>query len=168
MIVVSDASPVTSLAAVGQLDLLERLYGSVVIPEAVYRELTDPPEQPGSRELQSLSWIRVQAAGDRDRVTSLRSTLDQGEAEAIALAIELHADLLLIDERLGRGVAESFGLKLVGTVGILLAAKQQRHLAAVKPVLDALIDKARFRVGRSLYRAVLDAAGEGDDAEDEK
>jgi predicted nucleic acid-binding protein len=162
VIVVSDASPVTSLAAVGQLALLERLYGAVVIPEAVYRELIDPPGQPGSVEVQSLTWITVRTANDRSRVTSLLSKLDPGEAEAIALALELQPALLLIDERHGREIAEGLGLRLVGTLGILLAAKQHRYLAAVKPVLDELIDKARFRVSPALYRAVLSAADESE------
>jgi uncharacterized protein len=165
VIVVSDASAVTSLAAIGQLSLLERLFGTVVIPEAVFRELTDLPDQPGGAEVQSHSWISVRAPADRIRVASLRSKLDSGEAEAIVLAIELRADLLVMDERLGREVATTLGLKLIGTVGILLAAKERGYLSAVKPVLQELIDKARFRVGRALFRAVLIAAGEGEPPE---
>ncbi len=161
MIVVSDTSPVTSLAAVGQLHLLEVLYGTVVLPQAVYRELTDPPGQPGGAEVQLLSWITRESASDRAQVASLLEELDLGEAEAVALAMELRADLLLMDERLGREVAARLGLRFVGTVGVLLAAKRQRHLAAVKPVLDALIDKARFRVSPTLYQAALAAAEEG-------
>lgn len=160
MIVVSDTSPVTSLAAVGQLDLLHRLYGNVIIPQAVFRELTDPPGQPGGIEVQTLSWIRSSTASDRDRVGSLLDELDAGEAEAVALAIELRADLLLMDERLGRAVAERLGLRLIGTVGVLLAAKQQGHLAAVKPILDSLRRTARFRISQSLYEAILATAGE--------
>ena len=160
MIVVSDTSAVTSLAAIGRLDLLRCLYGSVVIPQSVFEELTGLPNQPGGAEVESLDWISHRPASDRSLVTSLLANLDSGEAEAIALAVELRADLLLMDERLGRAVAERFGLKLVGTLGVLLAAKQQRFLTSVKPVLDDLIAKARFRIGGTLYQAILDAAGE--------
>jgi predicted nucleic acid-binding protein len=160
VIVVSDASPVTSLAAVGQIELLRCLYGTVVVPQAVYRELTDLPGQPGGAEVQSLSWISVRTAGDRARVTSLLDDLDQGEAEAIVLAIELASELLVMDERLGREVAQRFGLRVVGTAGVLVAAKQQGYLVAVKPVMDDLIAKARFRISQPLYQAILDAVGE--------
>lgn len=160
MIVVSDTSPITSLAAISRLDLLRRLYGTVVVPQAVYQELTNPPGQPGGADVQSLSWFTVAVARDRARVAALLDELDLGEAEAIVLTGELSGDLLLMDERLGREVAERLGLKIVGTVGVLLAAKQQGYLAAVQPVLDELIDLARFRVSGALYEAVLKAAGE--------
>lgn len=104
--------------------------------------------------------IIVKAANDRAQVESLLSELDLGEAEAIVLMAELSGELLLMDERIGREVAERLGLRIVGTIGVLLAAKQQGYLVAVKPVLDELIDKARFRVSRALYQAVLASAGE--------
>lgn len=160
MIVVSDTSPITSLAAIGRLNLLQYLYGTVVVPQAVYQELTDPPGQPGGIEVQSLSWITVREAKDRSRVALLLNELDPGEAEAIVLTAELSGELLLMDERLGRGVAERLGLKTVGTVGVLLAAKQRGYLTAVRPAMDELIDVARFRVSGALYEAVLKAAGE--------
>lgn len=93
MIVVSDRSPITNLAAIACLDLLRQLYEKVVIPAAVYRELTTAGEDiPGCRKVQILDWITVQSVSDFEFVASLQNQLDEGEAEAIALAIELKAD----------------------------------------------------------------------------
>jgi predicted nucleic acid-binding protein len=160
VIVVSDTSPITSLAAIDQLDLLRQLFETVIVPEAVYRELTDLPGQPGGNEVQVLPWIRVESVSDPAQVASLLQELDLGEAEAIVLATELVADVVLMDERIGRTVAKRLGCKAIGTVGILLAAKQQSLLPEVRPVLDAMIDRARFRISTALYQAIVAAAGE--------
>ncbi len=107
MIVVSDTSPVLALAAIEQLELLRSLFEEVVIPEAVNRELTH--KNPDFLPLPS--WLRSQRASDQTLVTSLLAEIDLAEAEAIALAIELRADLLLIDERIGRKVAQQRALR---------------------------------------------------------
>ncbi len=100
------------------------------------------------------------AVANRLLVHSLRQDLDAGEAEAIALAIEIEADWLLMDERLGRETAHHFGLRYVGLVGILSAAKQRGDLKALRPHLDRLRDVAGFRVSSALYEQVLRDAGE--------
>ena len=160
MNVVSNTSPITNLAAIGRLDLLRLLYGSVRIPAAVFAELTEQPNQPGGAEVQAFPWIATRPVGDRTLVTSLLGELDAGEAEAIALSIESKADLFLIDERLGRRVAARFGIRLTGLLGVLFEAKQHGYLASVKPVVDELIHVAAFRISDSLYRSVLRLAGE--------
>lgn len=102
MIIVSDTSPINNLAAIGQLALLRQLYGTVIIPEAVFRELTEP-EFPvaGATEVQTFDWIQTRQVNSRAVVEALRNELDIGEAEAIALALELEADQILIDESRG-------------------------------------------------------------------
>jgi uncharacterized protein len=107
--VVSDASPVMGLAAVGQIDLLQRLYGEVVIPAAVHPELTTSSGAPGDAEIESTSWVRVQAVQNRSLVDALSLQLDEGEAEAMALAVEVEAELLLMDERRGPSAAVRLG-----------------------------------------------------------
>jgi predicted nucleic acid-binding protein len=161
MIVVSDTSPITNLALVGHLDILQQLYGSIVIPQAIAQEiaavaarLTDAPG------ILTLDWIHTRQITDQVLIASLELELDPGEAEAIALTIELQADLLLLDERRGRVVALRLGLKFVGLLGTLIEAKQHGLVPAVKPVLDDLMTKAGFWISRELYDRVVQAAGE--------
>jgi predicted nucleic acid-binding protein len=161
MIVVSNTSPNVNLAVVGQLDLLQKLYGHVIIPQAVYDEIVIAGAgQTGAVEVKSFAWIETNKAKERALVASLQLELDNGEVEAIALAAELKADLLLLDERRGRAIASRLGLRCVGLLGVLMEAKHQDLIAAVKPILDALIQKAGFWVSQALYDHVLQSAGE--------
>ena len=101
--VVSNTSPLINLALIGQLDLLPQLYTQVVIPEAVWHEIViKGAGQIGATEIQAATWVVKQPVQNNTLVQLLKQTLDAGEAEAIALALETQADLLLIDERLGR------------------------------------------------------------------
>lgn len=161
MIVVSNTSPIMNLAAIGKLELLQQLYNKVVIPQAVYNELTIEDEgQPGEQKIQTLKWIETRIVSDQSFVEALRGELDDGEAEAIALSKELKTDLLLLDERRGRAVATRFGLRFIGLLGILIDAKQKGYIPAIKPILDDLVANAGFWVSQQLYAHVLRAAGE--------
>lgn len=163
MIVISDTSVITNLAAIGQLQLLSQLYNQVTIPEAVYRELADiDPPVPGSLEVQTAPWIEVRQVTNYKVVKYLMNEvwLDPGESEAIALALELNAELLLIDERRGRAEADRLGVRITGLLGILVEAKRKNLIVAVKPLLDALIATSEFRVSSALYKQILDVADE--------
>jgi predicted nucleic acid-binding protein len=161
VIIVSNTSPITNLAAVHQLNLLQQLYGNIIIPEAVNLELTGVGTPvPGTVEVQTFEWIETRRVANRNLVTQLQQELDDGEAEAIALAIELNANRLLIDERRGRIVASRLGVKFTGVLGILIVAKRQGLISAVKPVVDDLIRTAEFRVAESLYFRILQDVGE--------
>lgn len=158
MIVISDTSVITNLTAIQQLHLLPQLYERVVIPSAVYRELAEiEPPVPGTLEVRSAAWIEVRQVVDRLAVERLQNEvrLDPGESEAIALALELNADLLLIDERRGRAEANRLGLRITGLLGILVEAKHQNLIVAVKPLMDALIATSEFRVSSALYDRIL-------------
>ncbi len=93
MIVISDTSVFTNLAAIGHLHLLQQLYERIFIPTAVYQELTVDPPVPGTVEVQTLQWLEVSSVSDRVMVEQLQNTaqLDPGESEAIALALEINA-----------------------------------------------------------------------------
>lgn len=164
MIIVSDTSPITNLAAIGQLDLLRKLYTTIVIPEAVYNEMVAVDKQvPGAVEVQTFGWIKRQAIANPQSVIDLQENqdgIDLGEAEAIILALEVKANLLLMDERRGRTLATKYGLNVTGLLGVLLQAKRNSFIALIKPSIDQLIEEADFRVSAELYATVLQTAGE--------
>ena len=164
MIIVSDTSPITNLAAISQLDLLQKLYTRIIIPIAVYNEMVKVDKiVPGAVEVQTLPWIQKQAVIDSQRVILIQETqgsIDLGEAEAIVLALELKADLLLMDERRGRIVATSYGLQITGLLGVLLQAKRKMLIPSVKVLMDQLMEQADFRVSSKLYTTIIQAAGE--------
>ncbi len=157
-VIVSDTSPITSLIQISQLDLINKVFGNVVIPDTVYIELCRVPNQ--KNILDNQSWIFVQKAHDRQKVASLELELDAGEAEAIVLALEIRADYLLIDEWQGRKKAEKLGVKIIGVLGLLLRAKHEGIIPEVKFIMDELIYQAEFRIHPTLYQQVLKSAGE--------
>jgi len=161
MIGVSNTSPITSLAAIGQFELLQKLYGEIHIADAVWHELNHGGRRyPGSQEVEGASWVDRHAVSSQALVTVLRRDLDQGESETLALAIELKADLVLLDEQEGRHMATRFGLRPLGVLGVLLQAKHFGAIAEIRSLVDALREQAGFFIGKSLYRQVLEQAGE--------
>lgn len=163
MIVVSNTSPLTNLAAIGQFDLLHSLYVRLHIAHAVWDELNAKGRRwPGGDEVAGAGWIEQHPVQNQPLVAALRRDLDRGEAETIALALELNADLVLLDEQEGRHAAQRLGLRMVGTVGVLLEAKASGTVDTVRPHLDALRQTAGFYLSRSLYQHALALAGEND------
>lgn len=156
MIVVSNTSPLTNLAAIGQFHLLQQLYQHVQIAEGVWQELNAyQPPPPGCKEVTAAPWIDCHKVQNHSLVIALRQDLDKGEAETLALAIELSADLVLLDEKEARHQAQRLQLKKTGVIGILLEAKKQGYLTQVKPHLEALRQKAGFYLHDSLYQQAL-------------
>ena len=113
MNVVSNASPLINLAWIGELERLHTLYGELLIPEAVWHEVVvEGVGLPGADKVKAASWIKTRSATNRPLVHTLRQDPDAGEAETIALALEIEADLLLMDERLWAGDRPAFGVAL--------------------------------------------------------
>ena len=161
MILVSNASPLVNLARIGRLEILRDLFGEVCVPDAVWAEVVVAGEgQPGAQELAEASWVKRCQVRNQPLVQALRQELDAGEAEANALALELKADLLLMDERLGRETAQHLGVKPTGVIGVLIVAKRRGVLPKVRPLLDALRNEAGFRISERLYARVLEDTGE--------
>ena len=153
MIVVSDTSPITALLAIGQQELLHELFKDVIIPPAVHHELL--------RSHSALPpWLREVGIQDSAHVTRLQESLDLGESEAIVLAEEMHADLLLIDERKGRRVAQSEGVHIIGLLGVVLLAKQRGHIRSAATVIDRLRHEAGIYLAESILRPALESVGE--------
>ena len=156
MVVVADASPLIYLSRVGALDLLNVLFGEVVVPRAVWVEVVEQrPSAPGLDGLKGARWIRV----DDSELPTTHLGLDPGETAAILLAEGLHAELLLSDERMGRRVAEARGLAVRGTLGVLVQARRAGALPALRPVLEQLVAEG-FRISPTLLREALAAVGE--------
>lgn len=155
MIVISDTSVVNALLKIGQIDLLPQLFKRVLIPVRVYEELRADQICRKWLETTFPHWLEVRIASHQEQVNRLLSDLDQGEAEAIALALELSADQILLDEKAGRQVAESLGLFVTGTLGVLVAGKRSGLLPAVKPLIDQLTSQTTFRASDALKRQVL-------------
>lgn len=163
MLVVSNTSPITNLAAIGQLELLRLLYQTIIIPEEVYTELVlkGGPNNPGATDVQAGVWIETRKVTNRALVQQLlTSTLHSGEAAAIVLAHELNAGLLLIDEEEGRYLATRVGVPRIGLLGVLLDAKAAGLIPLVRPVLDALRAGPNFWVSQRVYVDTLRRAGE--------
>ena len=151
MIVVSNSSPLISFEQLGKADLLAKLFDKILIPPAVRQETYEVLPLPQWAEERSLSQPLA--------ALTLRWRLGDGEREAIALALEFQADFLLMDELAGRRVAISLGLKALGTLGILLQAKQRNLIPAVKPLVEQLLAFG-FHADEELVVWVLQSAGE--------
>lgn len=161
MVVVSDTSPISGLYRIGHLHLLQLLYRELVIPNAVFEELLQLQAFGYDlKEILAADWIAVKSPLPSIQLEKLRQELDAGEAEAIALSEELHADLLLIDEAKGRVFAKQTGVLVIGLLGVLIEAKTEGHIPMVQPLMDKLIREIKFRVSPALYKLVLEQAGE--------
>lgn len=158
--VVSNSGPLITLAAIGRLSLLGALFKDVAIPQAVFDEVvTHGSGEPGSVETSEATWIRISRVTDELAVNLLQESLGAGESEAIVLAEELNARYVLIDDALARKKAAHIGLRMTGTLGILLMAKEAGLIPNVKPILDEL-RQTDFRMGERVYQDVLSRAGE--------
>ncbi|MBN3946730.1 MAG: DUF3368 domain-containing protein [Nostoc sp. NMS7] len=160
MTVVCNATPLINFAAINRLDILQAAFRQIVIPQAVYNETT-VAGFPGSEfVLQAIADRWLQVVSVSTITLNIPSELDNGEREAIALALETEEGQILLDEREARQVAQSLGLQASGTLGILLLAKNRKIITQVQPLLDAMINTAQYWVSRSLHEQVLRQTGE--------
>jgi uncharacterized protein len=163
MPVVSNTSPLLNLAIIGRLDLLHDQFREVLIPPAVQRELRADEDRPGSLALNAAleqGWLKVTPLENSVVAQILWRTLDEGEAEAIALALEVGADRILLDEKDARRAAKPLGLETLGVLGVLLRAKMDGKLPSLTEEFGRLREEAGFRIGPDLERALLMEAGE--------
>lgn len=161
MIVVADTSVLLNLCRIGQVELLARLFREVVIPPEVAAEFGRLAGQTARfRGLTLPAWVRQRQPTTVPAVVRRAVGLDSGETAAIALALEIQADALLVDERRGHQVAVELGIKTIGILGILLQAKRSGLLPAVRPCLDQLKQEAGFWIAPTLRARVLKLAGE--------
>jgi predicted nucleic acid-binding protein len=148
-VIISDASCIILLEKIGELSLLQNLFGIILITQEVYGEFGGPlPE-----------WIKVTAAQNKLYQKILQVSLDDGESSSIALAMENPHSLLIIDELKGRKYAKELGIKITGTLGVIAQAKLSGHINSVKPLLNK-IKKTNFRISADLERVTIFSAKE--------
>jgi hypothetical protein len=150
--VIADASALIALAEVAQLSLLEGVFGAVLVPPAVAREVA--PSLPSLPP-----WIEVRAPQREPDARVLAANLGAGESEALCLGLETPASWLILDDDRARRLARQLGLKRLGTAAVLVEAKRAGLIPAVRPILDALLAKG-FRLSPKVYEAILGIAGE--------
>jgi predicted nucleic acid-binding protein len=158
MLVVSDTTAITNLLKINLLDLVRKVYREILIPQAVYEELSKLPNQ--KKIIDNAKWIKIKSIKDESLAQKLRSRLDPGESEAIVLALELKSDILIMDENAGRRIAKEYGLTIIGLLGILIGAKKRGYIKSVKPHMIDLIENHGFRISESVYNQVLKLAKE--------
>jgi len=153
MIIVADTSPINYLLLIGQVHLLPQLFQQIIIPDVVRDEMLDPDAPVPLQQwiANSPSWLTVQPV---PKVDPTLNTLDPGEQAAITLAQTLSADLLIIDERLGRSVASKRGIPIIGTIGILDDAASQ-GLIDLEDAINQL-KQTNFRISRRIIQTLLE------------
>ena len=160
MIVVADTTPIITLMKLQRLDLLEKLFDTVLVPNAVYEELVSNSNYlTEAKMVVECPFLKRLEISDRQSIKILREVvgLDAGESEAIVLAEEKHADLLIIDERKGRRVAKQMELKITGTIGILLQAFDCKILSEEEILsCSESLRNSRIRISDSLFALILD------------
>ncbi|HBL26379.1 MAG TPA: DUF3368 domain-containing protein [Acidobacteria bacterium] len=157
---IADTSPLLFLAKLDRLDLLRQAGGEILAPEAVFREIRQRRDEASHKLAEaSRTWLQARAVTDRALVEVLLADLDEGEAEVLALAYELHAERVLLDDLDGRRLARRIGLTPVGTLGVLPGARQKGFLPSRRRELDRLLASG-FRAHEDLVAAVLREAGE--------
>lgn len=162
--VVSNTSPLTNLAVIGRLDLVREQLRDVLVPNAVWIEMSALPHEGGRRALtaaREAGWLRVVFVSDTALPASFRLIgLDAGESEAIALAHEQSSSLLLMDERKGRLAAGRLGITVTGALGILAAAYRNASIPSAKAEIFRLRNEAGFFVSSEVEDHTLRIAGE--------
>lgn len=165
MIVISDTTPIISLLKANQLELLQKLYRSVLIPRAVYRELIENPRYKNKAEIiKIMDFLKTMEIENVKSVNILRAVtgLDAGESEALIMYDEQKAELLLMDERKGRSVAKQLGIRYIGTAGILMLAYDKSLIQAeqIKDCIDLML-KNGIRLDKKVCNTVMNHVGLG-------
>jgi len=163
MAVVSNTSPILAMSAIDHLNLLQKQFDEVLIPEAVRTELkteTDFRGTKGIRQALKDGWLKVQGIQNIRLAQALAMEIDYGEAEAIALALETQSPIILLDEYDGRAKARVLGLRPIGVLGVLLRAKKAGDIDALSPIIKALQNDVGFFISEELLTTILRQAGE--------
>jgi predicted nucleic acid-binding protein len=157
--VISDSTPLIALSKVKRVNVLERIFGNIYIPEAVWDEVVEEGKGLSGSEIKNLDWIKVEKVKERNVLRALSDQFGKGEREVIGLAIESVNPIVLIDEKAAKRKLNSLEITVIGTLGILLTAKKLKLIKSVKEPMDKL-SKSGFYIDNDLYNSVLELAEE--------
>lgn len=159
--VVVNTTPLIALSHVGQLDILKELYGEIIIPEAVYKELSVKEESICKKAVdRSVDWIRVENVKNQMAKTMYKTQLHDGEVEVMILSKEIAADIVIIDDANAKKHAKYLGLPVTGTLGVLIKAKQEGYVNELRPILSQMVEEGIY-ISQSLIDMCLKQVGEG-------
>ena len=151
--IISNTTPILSLLKIDKLELLKELYGVVIIPFAVYLEIEEGKEKPFYQDLTLLDWVEIQKIKNPNSREDLID-LDDGEAEVLILAKETNADLVILDEILGRRYAKQFDINVTGTIGLLIKAKEKGLISSLKNLLSEFVEKGTWLNPKLISKAL--------------
>ncbi|MCD4772326.1 MAG: DUF3368 domain-containing protein [Bacteroidales bacterium] len=151
--IISNTTPILSLLKIDKLELLKEIYGMVIIPRAVFQEIEKGKDKPYYQNLSLVNWIRIEKIKNKESRTYFFD-LDDGEAEVLILANEQNADLVILDETMGRRYAKRLDINLTGTVGILLKAKEKGLIKSIRELLDELTEKGTWLNPKLISKAI--------------
>ena len=154
--VLANTTPLIALANINRLELLHKLYGIIIVPQAVMKEIV---REPAKHRVRECSWIRVEKIQDSTQKDIFRARLHAGEVEVMILAREQKADLVIMDDDAAKKTAKFLGLHVTGTLGVLLRAKKEGYLDKVEPVMNELIHDGLY-ISDTVKQYVLNQAGE--------
>jgi len=161
MKIVSDSSPLMALSVIEKLYLLKNKFGEIIIPDAVWTEITvEGRHKKGTDDILRADWIKVESLQNTMLAKSLEKDIDYGESEAIALGMEISADIILLDDKLARTLAVNLGLNILGTLGILIWARKMGLIENLRTELHNLLIHANFRMSQNLISKALREVGE--------
>ncbi|MDD6811034.1 MAG: DUF3368 domain-containing protein [Lachnospiraceae bacterium] len=158
--VVVNTTPLIALSNVGQMEILKKLYGEIMIPEAVYRELSVKEESICKKTVDcSLDWIQVNKIKNQMAKSMYKTQLHDGEVEVMILAKEIEADVVIIDDANAKKHAKYLELPVTGTLGVLIKAKQEGYVDELKPILYQMVQNGIY-ISQSLIEMCLKQVGE--------
>lgn len=152
--IISNSTPLIILSKIGELEILKKLYGEIIIPRAVFEEVTIK-----SDAIKNLSWIKILEVQDKTDRKIYQAKLHDGEVEVMMLAKEISADLLIIDDNAAKKFAKFLGFKVTVTLGILVKAKAEKIISEVSPILDKILAE-KFYISKKIKNLILKTAGE--------
>ncbi len=158
--VIVNTTPLIALCHVGQLNLLKKMYGEIMIPHAVYRELSEKQESVCKKQVDaSLDWIHVEEIENQMAKSMFKTQLHDGEVEVMILAKERDADIVIIDDANAKKHAKYLKLPVTGTLGVLIKAKKQGYISELKPIIQEMVNKNIY-ISEKLVQLCLEMVNE--------